>query len=92
MDRFYIITNSDKDPKQEITRRIADYLEQHGKECRIQQARRGGGGNYHYTDPELIPDKTECIIVLGGDGTLLQAARGLLPAEALQKPLSLPDG
>lgn len=81
MDRFYIITNSDKDPKQEITRKIADYLGQHGKECRIQHARRGGSGNYHYTDPELIPDKTECIIVLGGDGTLLQAARDVVHKE-----------
>lgn len=27
------------------------------------------------TDPDDIPDDTDCIIVLGGDGTLLQAAR-----------------
>ena len=26
MDRFYIITNSDKDKKLEITEKIADYL------------------------------------------------------------------
>ena len=35
-------------------------------------------GPYHYTDPKLIPDDTQCIIVLGGDGTLLQAARDLV--------------
>lgn len=81
MDRFYIITNSDKDPKQEITRSIADYLAKHKKECRIQHACRGSEGNYHYTDPEVIPDETECIIVLGGDGTLLQAARDVVHKE-----------
>ena len=29
MDRFYIITNSDKDKKLEITEKIADYLKTH---------------------------------------------------------------
>lgn len=34
-------------------------------------------GAYHYTNPELIPEGTQCILVLGGDGTLLQAARDI---------------
>ena len=33
MDRFYIITNSDKDKKLEITEKIADYLKTHHKNC-----------------------------------------------------------
>ena len=33
------------------------------------------GGDYRYTDASLIPAGTECILVLGGDGTLIQAAR-----------------
>lgn len=78
MDRFYIITNSDKDPQLEITESIADYLRKHGKICSIQQASRKQEGAYHYTDPSLIPDGTQCIIVLGGDGTLLQAARDVV--------------
>lgn len=78
MDRFYIITNTEKDPELAITNGIAEYLTDHGKECRIQQAQRKCHGNYHYTDPALIPDDTECIIVLGGDGTLLQAARDVV--------------
>ena len=28
-----------------------------------------------YTDADWIPKETECILVLGGDGTLIQAAR-----------------
>lgn len=78
MDRFYIITNSEKDPDLTITNGIADYLTAHGKKCRIQQAQRRLHGNFHYTDPSLIPDDTQCIIVLGGDGTLLQAARDVV--------------
>lgn len=78
MDRFYIITNSEKDPELEITKSIVNYLERNGRECRVQQAGRKENGPYHYTDPNLIPDETECIIVLGGDGTLLQAARDVV--------------
>ena len=31
----------------------------------------------HYTDASMVPEDTECIITLGGDGTLIQAARDL---------------
>ena len=81
MDRFYIITNSDKDPKLEITGKIADYLRAHHRNCEVQQAERKHEGSYHYTDPDKIPDNTQCIIVLGGDGTLLQAARDVVHKE-----------
>ena len=32
---------------------------------------------YRYTNADLIPQDVECVIVLGGDGTLIQAARDL---------------
>ena len=41
-------------------------------------AKRKQDGPYHYTDPEKIPEDTQCVIVLGGDGTLLQAARDVV--------------
>ena len=78
MDRFYIITNSDKDPEFAFTGRIVEYLEKFHKSCTVQQASRKQEGNFHYTDPSKIPEDTECIIVLGGDGTLLQAARDMV--------------
>ena len=62
MDRFYIITNSDKDKKLEITEKIADYLKTHHKNCEVQQAERKHEGSFHYTDPDKVPDDTQCII------------------------------
>lgn len=78
MDKFYIITNSQKDDGLKLTDSIVTYLAEHGKHCQVQQAGQKLEGPYHYTDPDLIPEGTECIIVLGGDGTLLQAARDVV--------------
>lgn len=79
MDKFYIITNSEKDKNLETTRRIYDYLKAHGKECTVReyQGKSGPGDDspFRYTDDAWIPEGTECILVLGGDGTLIQAAR-----------------
>ena len=44
----------------------------------MQQEQKKAGDSYHYTNPELIPEDTECIIVLGGDGTMLQGARDVV--------------
>lgn len=81
MDKFYIITNSDKDKGLQLTEQIAAYLRSHRRECQVRQADRKSRGPYHYTDPGKIPEGTQCIIVLGGDGTLLQAARDVVHRE-----------
>lgn len=81
MDKFYIITNRDKDQNLRFTKEIVQYLKEHGKKCQVQQAERRVEGEYHYTDPALIPEDTQCILVLGGDGTLLQAARDVVHRE-----------
>lgn len=81
MDKFYIITNRDKDQNLRFTEEIVQYLKKHGKKCQVQQAERRVEGEYHYTDPALIPEDTQCILVLGGDGTLLQAARDVVHRE-----------
>ena len=78
MDRFYIIPNSAKDPELTFSNMIIDYLEEHGARCHVQKITEKMEGPYHYTDPDGIPGDTQCIIVLGGDGTLLQAARDVV--------------
>lgn len=76
MNKFYIITNHQKDEEFIMTKTIRDYLVSNGKECIIQESNSEiKSGNYAFTDAELIPDDVECIMVLGGDGTLIQAAR-----------------
>lgn len=79
MDRFYIITNGQKDTGMQVTRQVAAYLGERGCFCTMQRLSEGRmEGLYRYTDPGRIPPDTQCIIVLGGDGTLLQAARDVV--------------
>ena len=77
MDNFYIITNHQKDENLEVTRKIQEYLEQNGKVCFIQQEAKTAveDAEYKFTDAAEIPEEVECVLVLGGDGTLIQAAR-----------------
>lgn len=66
MNNFLVVTNRQKDPTFTCTNRIRGYLERHGKVCRTETGD---------TSELKIPENTECVIVLGGDGTLLRAAR-----------------
>lgn len=80
MEKYCIITNMEKDRGLTVSREIKSYLEQNGKYCRILE--RGGqdsGGHtaYRYTDPGKVEEDTDCVLVVGGDGTLIQAARDL---------------
>lgn len=79
MNKFFIITNSEKDSDLETTLYIKDYIEKKGGICQIQKASHGNlKGKYNYTNPEEIPKDTQAILVLGGDGTLIQAARDVV--------------
>ncbi|MGL6216475.1 MAG: NAD(+)/NADH kinase, partial [Lacrimispora sphenoides] len=78
MKYFYVIMNPDKEGARETAKAIRDYLTGHGAVCLI-----GGEGQEkrqrksHYTDASMVPEETDCLITLGGDGTLIQAARDL---------------
>lgn len=65
MNRFYIITNRTKDTTLEVTRRIQSYIVDKGRECFLAS---------DYTE---VPEAIDCILVVGGDGTLIRAAREL---------------
>lgn len=76
MNNYYIITNKEKDANLEITNTIQDFLIENGKRCDVQKEKgRQVEYSYSFTDADLIPDNTECLIVLGGDGTMIRAAR-----------------
>lgn len=81
MDKYCIITNIQKDRDFTVSNEIKTYLEQHGKVCKILEHGNQEGGKeenaYRYTNPQKVEPDTECVLVLGGDGTLIQAARDL---------------
>lgn len=76
MDRFTIITNNIKDKNQVVAQKIADYLQLNKRECQILQAEETLEDPSCYgVSVKDIREDSQCVIVLGGDGTLLQAAR-----------------
>ena len=80
MNTFYIVTNHQKDENLEMTRKIQTYLEEHQKNCYIQCEGEccPEQNKYHFTNADSIPKDVECVLVLGGDGTLIQGARDIV--------------
>ena len=82
MDKFFIITNDLKDKNMRLTGKITAYLRERGRTCLVRNGcRENPGAGYRYTNPEEVPDDMDCVLVLGGDGTLLRAARDLVKKE-----------
>ncbi len=68
IERFYIIANRAKDKGQAFSGEIMEYLKKNGKACRVVQMEER---------PSLrneLNSATDCLLVLGGDGTVLEAA------------------
>ncbi len=74
MKKVLIYANKHKDPDGVITKRVSDHLEKNGVEWNVivSDLLRTEDTN---ADMGLKPGEYDCIIVLGGDGTVLQAAR-----------------
>ena len=72
MNNFFIIANKQKDINLEITEQIRHHISRLGAVCNI----------YDQYDRDVssidIPEGTQCILVIGGDGTILAAARMLV--------------
>lgn len=68
MKEFYLIENNAKVKTKNMALKIANYLEQKNCICH-----RGAG----YVDPDAVPHGVECLITLGGDGTMLRAAKDM---------------
>jgi NAD+ kinase len=70
--------NPDKEGARETAEAICQYLVSRGADCVIgENNKKESRPGSHYTDSSMVPEDTECIITLGGDGTLIQAARDL---------------
>lgn len=74
MKKFVIIVNALKDQYLAETKKICSYIEKRGAQCQyLVSVDEQEGIQKVYA--ESIPKGTECILVLGGDGTLIRAAR-----------------
>ena len=78
MEHFYIIANSEKPESVTLRDKIVGYLNRRGKTCSYQEnAQPSENHAYSFTDPARVPEDIDAVLVLGGDGTVIQAARDL---------------
>lgn len=78
MNKFCIVTNRTKDPELETTNYIYNYLKERGRQAEVlltEKPEIKGDSDSKGYKSLCIPQDTDCILVLGGDGTLLQTAR-----------------
>lgn len=78
MKHFLIYTNGHKDKDMSTTERIRRFLEERGQQVSVKvtagnrkEKEYAGGGDA----PGDIPEDADCMLVLGGDGTVLRATR-----------------
>lgn len=72
MNNFLIIANKQKDINLEITEQIRHHITRMGAVCNVYD-------QYNRDVVSIdIPEETQCILVIGGDGTILAAARMLV--------------
>lgn len=71
-----IIVNRDKDQYLTVSRRICSLFAEKDISCVICEQEKPVDG-IHFTDPEKLPDELDFVMTVGGDGTLIQAARDL---------------
>ena len=74
MKNFLIMTNEEKDPGFSTSNKIREYIESKGGAAFLRK--------YFTEDTQSysnIPGEVECVIVLGGDGTMLHASRLIAP-------------
>lgn len=74
MKNFLIMTNEVKDPGFSISNKIREYIESKGGAAFLRKDFTEDTQSY-----SNIPGEVECVIVLGGDGTMLHASRLIAP-------------
>ncbi len=79
MKHFLIYTNRHKDRELSATERVRTYLESRGQKVtlKVTEGDWREDGADACREAEGIPREADCMLVLGGDGTVLRAAREL---------------
>ncbi|MBR1930676.1 MAG: NAD(+)/NADH kinase [Lachnospiraceae bacterium] len=77
MKHFLIYTNKYKDIELKVTEHIRDYLVSHGQQVTVVQKETDWKAEASKQQVCEMPADADCMIVLGGDGTVLQAVRDM---------------
>lgn len=75
MKKFVIVSNPYKDPELIISNQIVNYITKKGGTAFNLMDRSVPTMKFEELDYGKIPEDTDCIIVLGGDGTLIRVVR-----------------
>lgn len=75
MRKFVIVANPYKDPELKIANKIVSYIRSRGGSAINLSESENGPVEFEELHYENIPMDTDCIMVLGGDGTLIRAVR-----------------
>lgn len=75
MKKFVIVTNLHKDPDLKVTNQIVEYIKVKGGTAIHLLDFTPDVVRFEQLDFDKIPKDTDCIIVLGGDGTLIRVVR-----------------
>ena len=74
MKYFYIVANYEKEYARETEKQIVSFLKERGAVCRTQSEGADSAGSRRTARAD-VPKETQCLITIGGDGTLIRAAR-----------------
>ncbi len=77
MKKFYIVTNEQRDPDLSVTHSIQDYIEAGGGHCKFYLSSKIDWSDRVLASLSSQDVDADCVIVLGGDGTLVRAARDM---------------
>lgn len=80
MRHFFIIANLQKDKELTLTKQMKAFIEEKNGTCAY-YATEGKKGVEAAPKLDDIPKETECILILGGDGTLIRAATKLVTCD-----------
>ena len=81
MKKFVLIANAMKENSKECSEEIVHILERNGCTCTACIFTEGNIDpqvGYLYTDPDQVPEDTEAVLSLGGDGTFIHTSKDLI--------------
>ncbi len=82
MDRFFVITNETRDEGSQRAKEICRYFASRNKSCDYVAIERDSAADSSgICRIRELPDDTDAVIVLGGDGTFIQSAGILAPKQ-----------